>query len=147
MRIAAFIAASSFLLATSPAIAGEVKGAVYDADGMPVSGMTVAIDGTELGAVTDENGSYRFADVPAGEHRITVNRGASAVQYVPLTVTGETPVTRNVFLLSAAYVEEELSASRRMNAMIAEAMSGADRMTAQVRSRDPVAWRWRDHEG
>jgi len=70
------LAAAAALLATTavPAAAQQavVTGRVVAGDtGEPVSGATVRVEGTELGAVSREEGGFRIGAVPAGEFRIT----------------------------------------------------------------------------
>ncbi len=49
---------------------GELYGEVTDEKGMPVFGATVFLEGTTLGAQTDEDGSYRLAEVPPGTYNL-----------------------------------------------------------------------------
>ena len=54
---------------------GAVVGRVTDAatrQGVP--NVVMAIDGTRLGANTDQDGRYRIANVPAGPHTLSVRR-------------------------------------------------------------------------
>lgn len=44
----------------------KLKGYVYDQAGDPLSAATVVIRGTQLAALTNDNGEFRFKDVPAG---------------------------------------------------------------------------------
>ena len=45
---------------------GTVSGTVVDERGQPIPLATVVVEGTNLGAVTDENGAYVIREVPAG---------------------------------------------------------------------------------
>lgn len=45
---------------------GTVSGTVVDEQGQPVPLATVVVEGTNLGAITDENGAYVIPEVPAG---------------------------------------------------------------------------------
>ena len=66
------LAAASTALAQS---GGTVTGRVTSADGAaPVPGATVILLGTTRGAVTDSDGRYRLAGVPAGAHRFEARR-------------------------------------------------------------------------
>lgn len=60
---------------------GKVKGTIIDDQGEPLIGVNIIIEGTELGAATDEAGEYLVHFVPAGTHRIT----ASYIGYYTLT--------------------------------------------------------------
>jgi tetratricopeptide (TPR) repeat protein len=58
-----------------PPAAGTVTGRVRDAgSGAPVAGARVTHRGSDRTDVTDENGEFRLADVPAGSHVIRVDR-------------------------------------------------------------------------
>ena len=55
------------LLAVSSTIAmaqGKVTGKIVDAAGEPVIGASVVVKGTNVGTVTDVNGSFALASVP-----------------------------------------------------------------------------------
>ena len=44
---------------------GSIRGHVYDqADGVEVGFATVQIEGTSIGAITDENGFFNITDIP-----------------------------------------------------------------------------------
>ena len=46
---------------------GSIGGKVLDEKGQPLSFATVAIDTLKKGVATDDNGSYRIENVPAGK--------------------------------------------------------------------------------
>uniref|UniRef100_A0A7V3VU19 TonB-dependent receptor n=1 Tax=candidate division WOR-3 bacterium TaxID=2052148 RepID=A0A7V3VU19_UNCW3 len=75
----------TLLLALSLALAtgmGRIQGKVVDeSDGAPLFGVNVIVEGTELGASTDENGIYVIPFVPVGTYEVT----ASYVGYNPVT--------------------------------------------------------------
>lgn len=63
---------------------GKITGRVSDAEtGEPLIGADVIIEGTELGAATDENGTYVVLYVPAGTYQVS----ASYISYNPYTYT------------------------------------------------------------
>ena len=81
---------------------GRIKGRVTDADTKePVIGAAVEVEGTDLGATTDEHGDYLIITVPAGVQSVLV----SAVGYEPkretdvLVIVDQT-VTVNALLKS-----------------------------------------------
>lgn len=52
----------------------SITGRVVDPDtGVPIAGAIVSIEGTDISAVTDENGFYVLDDVPTGPQRLIVN--------------------------------------------------------------------------
>ena len=53
---------------------GSIRGHVYDqADGVEVGFATVQIEGTSIGAITDENGFFNITDIPLGAQSIVVS--------------------------------------------------------------------------
>ena len=50
----------------------SVLGIVLGEEGEPLAGATVLIEGTEKGTFTDETGSFRLKDLPAGQHTVVV---------------------------------------------------------------------------
>ena len=60
---------------------GKVQGVVADADGSPLPGANVVIEGTQRGATTDDDGYYVILGLFPGRHRVT----ASMVGYATLT--------------------------------------------------------------
>ncbi|MCB2230768.1 TonB-dependent receptor [bacterium] len=66
------------------AVTGSITGVVTDAQtNEPLIGVSVAIDGTNLGAVTDENGKYKINNVPVGTYTLRM----TAVGYGSLEVS------------------------------------------------------------
>jgi hypothetical protein len=52
---------------------GKIAGRVVDENDKPIIGADVMIEGTELGAATDENGLYMIPYVAAGTHTVTAS--------------------------------------------------------------------------
>jgi len=72
---------------------GKVKGTVKDAEtNEPLSGVTVIVEGTVLGAPTDNNGRFTISRVPAGRHSIR----AAAVGYTAQSKSVEVPAGEEV---------------------------------------------------
>lgn len=88
VRLAACLAAGVTLLGALPnagmasgvsirphAMVGTVTGRVTDSrTSQPVVGATVEVEGTRLGATTGSDGTFRIANVPAGERIVIVRR-------------------------------------------------------------------------
>ncbi|HEU0079362.1 MAG TPA: SusC/RagA family TonB-linked outer membrane protein, partial [Longimicrobiaceae bacterium] len=91
----------------SPALAqqrGTISGTVTSEGNQPLAGATVLVGGSALRGVTDQQGQYRIANVPAGSHDVT----ASVLGYAPRTqrVTVAADGTANAsFQLSASALE------------------------------------------
>jgi TonB-linked SusC/RagA family outer membrane protein len=121
---------------------GTITGQVRESSTLqPLVGAQVSIPGTEIGAFTDEQGRYRFEDVPAGS--VTIR--AQMIGYSPRerTVTvgdGET-VTVDFDLVERAIVLDELVITatgpqrrRQLGTSIAQLNVDAVTRTAPVRS-------------
>ncbi len=66
------------------ATTGKITGVISDADNQqPLVGVTVAIQGTSLGAITDVDGRYIVLNVPVGTYTVKI----SAVGYQTVEVT------------------------------------------------------------
>lgn len=71
---------------TAPADSGDIVGTVRDrADGGPIVGATVTVEGTALSTTTDAEGRFRIAGVAPGKHVVTVRY----IGYSPATVATE----------------------------------------------------------
>lgn len=71
MLIVAVLAAAPSPAQTPPARTGSIAGTVLDRESrQPVGQASVALEGTELGAATDDAGRFVLPAVPAGSHRL-----------------------------------------------------------------------------
>jgi len=111
------------LLVTSITAAAQkqaLSGMISDrATGKPVSGATVRIEGTRLGAITDKSGRFRIANPPAG----SVVIAASCVGYTPtqerITVGTDRNATVVLTLIPSDVIKSDVvvSASKRVQAV------------------------------
>ena len=62
---------------------GRIAGRIVDAKKQPLAGVTMAVVGVQLGAITDENGQYTILNVPAGTYSVR----AGLLSYRPITTT------------------------------------------------------------
>jgi TonB-linked SusC/RagA family outer membrane protein len=71
---------------------GTITGQVIDsATRQPIAGVNVIVEGTRLGAVTRDDGSFTIAGVPAGTHRVRARRiGYGSVPIVVSVSDGAT---------------------------------------------------------
>jgi outer membrane receptor protein involved in Fe transport len=79
-------AALAALLIAGPATAGttgRIAGRVVDAKKQPLPGVTVAMVGLKLGALTDEDGRFSIVNIPAGSYNVRAN----LIGYRPVTTT------------------------------------------------------------
>lgn len=97
--LAALLTAPLLLLGTAaPAAAqeGTIAGTVVDAEsGRAVEGANVALEGLELGSITDVRGAFRITGVPAGAHTLRVTHLGHEARERRVTVEagGELSVT------------------------------------------------------
>src|SRR6185436_17334296 len=71
LAVASLILASLPVLAQTPA--GIITGRVADATGLPLPGVTVTIQGSDINRAftTDAEGRYRFLDLAPGDYTLT----------------------------------------------------------------------------
>lgn len=80
-KLLCFIFIGVFLFASEY---GKISGRVIDVEtGEPLIGADVIVEGTELGAATDEQGDYTILFVPVGTYQVV----ASYISYDPYTYT------------------------------------------------------------
>ena len=87
---------------------GQITGIVRSADGQPLAGVSVTVQGTQLGALTAENGRYTITNVPAGNHTIQTSIIGFADQELPVTVTAGTPTVLDIQLQTGAVALSEI---------------------------------------
>jgi TonB-dependent SusC/RagA subfamily outer membrane receptor len=88
---------------------GVITGRVTEAgSGRPLSGVQVAVDGTRLGTLTNEEGRYLLQGVPAGEHGVRVILLGFREQSSSVTVQVGATVVLNFMLPQSAIALDEL---------------------------------------
>lgn len=115
------VLATVLLLATSAALAeGRIDGRITRADGSPVAGVAVVIGETGAAEVTDRNGSFSFADVPAGTYNLMFALGENrlveegvevrdgATTSVETSVDWEIAFAETITVFSASRREERI---------------------------------------
>ena len=89
-------AATLALALAAPALAGEVRGTVVDAsDTIALQGAVVTIAELNRSTTADRDGSFVFADIPAGTYTLVTNYvgGATASQTIAVPATGTVAAT------------------------------------------------------
>lgn len=75
-----------------------IQGTVLDENNQPLVGVNVSLEGTVLGAATDQNGKYRIIQVPANTFTLTFNmigyRSEKRVIHVPAHTVVEVGITK-----------------------------------------------------
>ena len=95
----------SFFLSSFNSFAqnATLSGTVKNAEGQPLSGATVQLQGNRGGTVTDNNGNYSLTATP-GKHILVISYVGHATQRTEVTVNGNT--TQDITLLSAGELNE-----------------------------------------
>ena len=89
--------------------AQSITGTVRDqGTGDPVASAQVFLEGLNLGALTQANGSYTIGDVPAGSHTLTVQFLGYRSESVVVTIVAGQSVVQNFFLSQQALQLDEL---------------------------------------
>jgi outer membrane receptor protein involved in Fe transport len=102
-RVCLFFAFSAFAPAARAQTTSTIEGSVTDRQGLAVAGAEVRLDGDTVvfdkTTVTDGNGKYQLAAVPAGTYKLTVSRSGFATQvFRDLEITLNRILTFNVSL-------------------------------------------------
>ena len=101
----------ALMFTASPAVleAQSITGTVRDqGSGDPVAAAQVFLEGLNLGALTQADGSYSITDVPAGSHTLTVQFLGFRSESVVVTVAAGQSVVQNFFLSQQALQLDEL---------------------------------------
>jgi hypothetical protein len=114
---------------------GIVSGTVRDKNTQePLIGVSVAVEGTTLGAATDAEGRFRIAGIPTGSHNIKI----SLIGYKPFTlfnvvVTSGNANTFNIELeeVVSELKEVEITANRSIAVTTAESPNSIQRLTTE----------------
>jgi iron complex outermembrane receptor protein len=87
---------TSFLAAAQET--GRIEGRVLRSDGSPVRGVSVVVNELSLTEITDVNGAFFFAGVPAGTYSVSFALGENVVtkEQVQITAGGTTAVEQQV---------------------------------------------------
>jgi outer membrane cobalamin receptor len=111
----------TLLLALTPlavlAQGSTITGTVTDDGGLPLPSANVTLQGTTLGAATTVDGTYRIANVPAGDYTLNVAFLGYETAAVPLTVASDQTLTVDVALteVNQALAAAEVFASRAID--------------------------------
>lgn len=119
--------------------AGTVKGIVADAEGNPLIGANVYLEGTPLGSSTDTDGAFLIMNVPPGDYTIAANYVSYKDQSTPVSVSAGESVTVNftmesdVLDLSAVVVTGTVNPKTKIESSVAISTFNE----AEIRQRAP----------
>lgn len=105
------------LLFTSPvwllAQASQIKGSVISADGKPVEGASIQIEGKSIATITNESGDYILENIPAGHWRLVVSSVGTRVQKRNFTIKANEILNFNFQLEAVSTDLEEVLINAR----------------------------------
>lgn len=88
---------------------GTIVGRVTDQrSAQAIPSVSIQIEGTKLGGVTNENGQFRVANVPPGQHVVSARRIGYASQRRSVAVVGGSDVTADFALQGGAIALDEV---------------------------------------
>ena len=97
------------LFATAANAQSVVSGRVTDSRSeLPISGVSVEVEGTRLGATTDAEGRFRIANVALGQQTVIARRIGYASLRKPVTVASGQPATVDFALVLSAMMLDEV---------------------------------------
>ena len=112
---------------------GTITGKVTEAEsGSPISGVSVSVAGTQLGAITRADGSYRIA-VPPGRYEIRARLLGYEAGRDSITVTAGGSLTKNFTLAKAVNNLEQVvvTGTRRQDRTVVDAPTPIDVLSAK----------------
>lgn len=93
---------------SQPVKTGIIKGKVKAADGQAVEGVSVMIQGTGKGAVTNEDGMFEIKKAPVGYHVLVVSLVGHQAKTVNVEVTANNISTADVALAESSEALQEV---------------------------------------
>lgn len=81
-----------------PPATGDIEGTVKDESEVAIKGATVVVEGTNLSAITDEDGYYLLENVPVGTYDVTASADGYHSETAEVTVEEDERVTQNFTL-------------------------------------------------
>src|SRR5689334_22266603 len=79
-----------------------IRGTVKDANGQPLPGASIQVQGKRMGTLTDNAGSYQLS-LPAGKYTLIVSYAGSVTQRVEVNAANETE--QDFAMSSAGFLE------------------------------------------
>ncbi|MGQ9816422.1 MAG: TonB-dependent receptor [bacterium] len=136
-RLLALILATALLFGAEY---GKITGRVRDAEtGEPLIGADVIVEGTELGASTDEKGDYVILYVPAGTYVVTASYlGYDPFTYTQVIVNADQTTNLNFRLKPTVIEVEKVTVIAEKPPIVASQTQSGHSVTSQDISRLPV---------
>ncbi len=136
-KLLALILTTAFLFGAEY---GKITGKVRDAEtGEPLIGADVIVEGTELGAATDEKGDYVILYVPAGTYVVTASYlGYDPYTYTQVIVNADQTTNLNFRLKPTVIEVEKVTVVAEKPPIVASQVQSGHSVTSQDISRLPV---------
>jgi outer membrane receptor protein involved in Fe transport len=112
---------------------GNISGTVTSAEnGDPLPGVNIAVEGTQLGAATDENGEYVIISVPPGEYDVVASFvGYTTVRQTNVLVEIDRTTTVDFSMQSEVVEEDEIVVTAQPQIMHMEVSSSQQVITPE----------------
>ena len=137
-----FFIAFLFLFAALPythAQDGLVRGFVYEQEtGEPVIFTNVYLYKTNFGSATDVNGYFTISRIPDGNYTLMVTYLGYDTLREPITIKGNTVITRKLFLTKSAFNLGEVQITAEREEARSETRTSVVKLTPKVISRIPT---------
>ncbi len=120
---------------------GRIQGKVIDeSNGEPLIGVNIVVEGTELGAATDENGIYLVPFVPAGIYEVSASYiGYNTVTQKNVIVTSNQTTNLNFKLAPSAIIMEPVVVIAEKPMVIRTSTQTTHTSTAEEISKLPIS--------
>lgn len=86
----------------------QLKGRILDQDNNPLPGATVYIDSKSFSAITDIDGTYTFAKLPTGSHKLSVSYLGFAPASMTLVVDDKTRSVKDIVMSESSQELDEV---------------------------------------
>ena len=109
--LAVFCLSATAVFAQKRAVSGTV---VSETDGQPIIGAYAVVDGTDLKAVTDLDGAFKFPDVPASAKTVTVSYLGMKDKTLPVQPVMKFSLSDDSEMLEGVVVTGMMTMDRRL---------------------------------
>ena len=118
---------------------GTIRGFVYEESSEEaIIFANIFIEGTDLGAVSDDNGYFIISDIPFGKYLINVSFIGYESFSLSIELDGQTPlITKKIFLKSSSVTLENVNVNAEREEMKTQVNTGVIKLTSKSISKLP----------
>jgi hypothetical protein len=88
---------------------GKLTGSILDEQENPIVAATIVLEGTRLGAFSDDQGNYTILNIPAGTYELTISRlGFEAMRVQNVIVSADQTTTLPITMRESTITTEEV---------------------------------------